>query len=100
VSRDQGVARSFREVADRFVDVAARDYTAAGRGGGAIVMLPTFGDAIVVQPAVQRVQLPPWVVEAHIAQTQELGAESADFVDELTVALEEIDSAARRAGCW
>ncbi|MBI3768075.1 MAG: DUF4124 domain-containing protein [Deltaproteobacteria bacterium] len=97
VSRDQGVARSLREVADRFLDFAARDYTAGGRG------------AIVVQPAAlttrayaqeERVPLPPWIVEAHIAQTHELGAESTDLVDELTVALEEIDSAARRAGCW
>jgi hypothetical protein len=107
VSRDQGVARSFREVAERFVEVAARDYTAGGRG--AIVVLPTAGDVIVAQRATltmsayaqeERVPLPPWVVEAHIAQTHELGAESTDLVDELSVALEEIDTAARRAGCW
>jgi hypothetical protein len=97
VSRDQGVARSFREVAEQFVSVAARDYTAGGR------------DAVVAQPVgltmlgyvrEERVPLPPWVVEAHIAQTHELGAESAGLVDELTVALEEIDTAARRVGCW
>ena len=80
VSRDQGVARSFRAVAEHFVAVAADGY-GAGQGSG-------------------RVEIAPWIVDAHVAQTQELGAEAGDFVDELTVALEEIDGAARARGCW
>jgi hypothetical protein len=97
VSRDEGIARAFHDIAEEFVTVARRDYTAGGRG------------AIVVQPAAftrlaygreERVPLPPWLVDAHIAQAGELGAESSSLVNELTVALEEIDGAARRAGCW
>jgi len=42
----------------------------------------------------------PWAVEAHVAQTDQLGAESGAFVDELAAALEEIDAAARSIGCW
>ncbi len=80
VSRDQGVARSFRTVAEHFVNVAAENYR-AGEGAGSV-------------------DVPPWIVEAHIAQTRELGEEAGDFVDELTVALEEIDGAARARGCW
>jgi hypothetical protein len=97
VSRDQGVARSFREAAEQFVDVARRDYTAGGRD--AVVVRRGAFSTLAYVPE-ERVPLSPWVVEAHIAQTRELDAESSGLVDELSVALEEIDSAARRAGCW
>jgi hypothetical protein len=80
VSRDEGVARSFRAVAEHFVAVAANGY-GAGQGAG-------------------RVEIAPWIVDAHVAQTHELGEEAGEFVDELTVALEEIDGAARARGCW
>jgi len=46
------------------------------------------------------VVLPEWLPEAHAAQTAEIAAETEAFVDELTIALEEIDRAARAAGCW
>ncbi len=46
------------------------------------------------------VVLPEWLPEAHAAQTAEIAAETEAFVDELSVALEEIDRAARDAGCW
>jgi hypothetical protein len=98
VSRDQGVARSFRAIAEAFVDVAARGYaTEPGRG-------VTLGNGLLRQAAytgnAPGVAIPPWLVEAHIAQTGELSAEAGDLVDELTVALEEIDAAARASGCW
>lgn len=97
VSRDQGVAGTFREAAERFAEIAGRGYVAGGRDA----LVPNAGAlrTLAYVPE-QRVPLPSWVVDAHIAQTNELGKESAGFVDELTVALEEIDSAARQAGCW
>jgi hypothetical protein len=76
VSRDQRVARSFGAFAEDFSAIAARGYAA------------------------RDVRIPPWVVEAHVAQTKEIGDETADLVEELTVALEEIDHAARARGCW
>lgn len=97
VNRDQGVERSFRELAERFVDVAGRGYVAGGRG---VVVAEEGALTPVAYAPEDRVPLAPWIVEAHIAQTGELSDESTALVDELTVALEEIDAAARRAGCW
>jgi hypothetical protein len=97
VNRNQGVARSFHAVAERFVTVARHGHTA---GGGRVLALQPGALTTVSYVPEERVPLPPWTVEAHIAQTDELGAESADLVEELTVALEEIDAAAQRAGCW
>lgn len=54
-----------------------------------VEMLPP---TVVVQPR--------WLVDAHAVQTAEIAAETEAFVDELTIALEEIDRAARAAGCW
>ena len=51
-------------------------------------------------PPGRGVRLSPWLVEAHIAQLNELARETEEFVDELTIALEEIDRAARARGCW
>lgn len=97
VNRDQGVARSFHAIAERFVKVAAQGHAA---GGGRVLALQPGALTTVTYVSEERVPLPPWAVEAHIAQADELGAESADLVEELTVALEEIDAAAQRAGCW
>jgi len=47
--------------------------------------------------------IPPFIRQQRsrfIAQADQLGVESAAFVDELTAALEEIDAAARSVGCW
>ena len=46
------------------------------------------------------IPLDPWIVAAHASQTASLAAESDALVEELTVALEEIDRAARASGCW
>jgi hypothetical protein len=46
------------------------------------------------------VPLDPWIVKAHVSQTEKLASESDDLVAQLTVALEEIDRAARAVGCW
>ena len=97
VNRDQAVARSFHAIAERFVKVAAQGHAA---GGGRVLALQAGALTTLTYVPEERVPLPPWAVEAHIAQTDELGAESADLVEELTVALEEIDGAAQRAGCW
>jgi len=102
VSRDQGVARSFRAIAEHFVEVAGRDYTAGGRDAVLVPVVATdaHGPATFVAAEEERVPLPPWAVEAHVAQTDQLGEESGAFVDELAAALEEIDAAARSIGCW
>lgn len=98
VSRDQGVARSFRAIAEAFVAVAARGY-ATGSAQALTLGNGVFSPAVYIEPPAG-VVLPPWVVDAHIAQTAELSGEAGDLVDELTVALEEIDEAARASGCW
>jgi hypothetical protein len=46
------------------------------------------------------IPLDSWIVDAHVAQTARIASESDDLVDQLTVALEEIDRAARASGCW
>lgn len=96
VSRDQGVARSFRAIAENFVAVEAAGYVT----GGAARPAGVRSAALSSGEGSARVRIPPWVVEAHIAQTRELAEEAADFVDDLTAALEEIDAAARARGCW
>ncbi len=80
VSRDGAVAESFRAAAQRFAAVAARGYVAGAPGA--------------------ELQLPEWIVDVHVAQVRELATETAQLTDELTVALEEIDGAARTRGCW
>jgi len=79
-NRNQYVARSFREIAEMFAAVAARGYTLDGGDG--------------------RGGIAPWIVEAHVAQADQIAGETRELVDELTVALEEIDRAARANGCW
>jgi hypothetical protein len=62
--------------------------------GGAV----PSGRTLVEEP--WGVALPPWLVDGHIAQTAALADETEAFVEELAIALEEIDLAAQRAGCW
>src|SRR6185295_11028825 len=101
VSRDQAIARSFRAIAEDFAGIADRGYVASAPGGDVVlVQAGAYASPVVVGTAATSVALPPWVVEAHIAQTATLGAETASLVDELTVALEEIDRAARARHCW
>lgn len=80
VSRDHGVARSFRDIAKEFATAATRRYLVGPENAG--------------------VQLPAWIVEAHVAQVDEIASETASLANELTVALEEVDHAARARGCW
>lgn len=99
VSRDQGVARSFRAVAERFVRARERGAVVEGPGGALETPRTPLVPAAYAVGGRQLV-LPPWVVEAHVAQADELADEAANLVEELTVALEEIDRAARASGCW
>ena len=100
VNRDTGVAGSFRDIARDFVRVAGTGNvaTASGfRAAGASGMFTS--DAATLAPYMS-VPLDPWIVSAHASQTGTLAAESDALVEELTVALDEIDHAARTRGCW
>ena len=46
------------------------------------------------------IPLDPWIVAAHVSHTASLAEESDELVTQLTVALEEVDRAARATGCW
>jgi hypothetical protein len=52
------------------------------------------------RPADAAVGQPAWLMDASAAQTAELAAEIDEFNAELTVAHEEIESAAHAQGCW
>jgi hypothetical protein len=78
VSRNQDVARTFRVAAVYMASPPTERETSQGQG----------------------VILPPWLVEATVAQTTELAAETEEFLEELTVAREEIQRAAHASGCW
>lgn len=99
-SRDAGVARSFGDIAQRFVRVQLEGNNAVAsgfrtaRGEGMLT-----SDAAVLSPYMT-VPLDPWIVKAHVSQTEHLAGESDELVAQLTVALEEIDRAARAVGCW
>lgn len=99
-SRDAGIARSFREIARSFVRVELDGNVATASGFRAALAEGMLrSDADVLAPHVT-VPLDPWIVKAHVAQTDQLATESDHLVDQLTVALEEIDRAARASGCW
>jgi hypothetical protein len=102
VDRNTRVAAPFREIAERYIEIALRGYEATPLGGGegAPVVAGPDTMAALAQPVPQRALLSPWVTEAHVTQLSELARETRDFVEELTVALEEIDRAARARGCW
>lgn len=99
-SRDAGIGRSFREVAERFVHVGAENDTAVASGFRAALADGMFASDAAQLAPFMTVPLAPWIVSAHVAQTERLADESLALVEELTVALEEIDRAARATGCW
>jgi len=99
-SRDAGVARSFREIASSFVRVEREGNNATASGFRVAVADGMFtSDAMQLAPHMT-IPLDPWIVAAHVSQTESLATESDQLVDQLTVALEEIDRAARATGCW
>lgn len=105
VSRDQRIARSFHAIADDFSAIATGGYIAGRRAHVAAERRrdPTRelrATETIAELAGPSIELPPWIVEAHIAQTGAIGDEAAELVEELTVALGEIDGAARARGCW
>jgi hypothetical protein len=96
-------ARPFREIAERFAAIAADGYETRGLGFEAVSptrALTATGGAAVLAGLDHPTAVAPWIVDAHVAQMDELARESEELVDELTVALEEIDRAARAARCW
>jgi len=99
-SRDAGIARSFHDVASDFVRVGREENVATASGFRAAVADGMFvSDARALAPFMT-VPLDPWIVAAHVSQTESLATETDELVDQLTVALEEIDRAARATGCW
>jgi hypothetical protein len=99
-SRDHGIARSFHDIAREFVRVRLEGDVAVASGFRAAVADGMFtSDARTLAPFMS-VPLDPWIVAAHVSQTDRLAEESDALVEQLTVALEEIDRAARATGCW
>jgi hypothetical protein len=99
-SRDVGVARSFRDIARDFVRVAREGNVAVASGFRVELAKGMFtSDANELAPYMS-IPLDGWIVDAHVAQAARIASESDDLVDQLTVALEEIDRAARASGCW
>ncbi len=99
-SRDAGVARSFHEIARTFVAVEREGNDATASGFRAALENGMFrSDALELAPHMT-IPLDPWIVRAHVSQTESLAGESDQLVQQLTVALEEIDRAARASGCW
>lgn len=99
-SRDAGIARSFREVAREFARVRFEGNVATASGFRAALDDGMFAsDALQLAPHMT-IPLSPWIVATHVSQTENLATESDTLVEQLTVALEEIDRAARASGCW
>lgn len=99
-NRDAGIARSFSDIAQSFVHVQHQGNNAVASGFRAAVANGiSTSEAIELAPFMT-VPLDPWIVKAHVSQTEQLASESDDLVAQLTVALEEIDRAARAVGCW
>lgn len=99
-SRDVGIARSFRDIARDFVRVAREGDVAVASGFRVELARGMFtSDARELAPYMT-VPLDSWIVDAHVAQTARIATESDELVEQLTVALEEIDRAARAVGCW
>jgi hypothetical protein len=82
LSRNDNLARTFETASARFESSLGGDGEAAEAS------------------AIDRLNLPPWLVETVAAQTAELAVEIDEFMEELTVAREEIDGAAQARGCW
>ena len=105
VGRDGPVATGFREIAEMYEAMIDNDYTTFQAPAEIQFLYEAAEEARPygvqwTSDQMPGVRLPDWLVEAHAAQTDELGHETDAYVDELTVALEEIDRAARAAGCW
>lgn len=98
-NRDAGIARSFSEIAQDFVRVSEEGNVAVASGFRAVRTDLFTSDAMQLAPHLS-VPLDAWIVAAHAAQTEDLAADSETLVQQLTVALEEIDRAARATGCW
>ena len=99
-SRDHGIARSFHDIAREFVRVKLEGDVAVASGFRTAVAEGMFtSDARTLAPFMT-VPLDPWIVAAHVSQADSLADESDELVEQLTVALEEIDRAARATGCW
>ena len=99
-SRDAGIASSFRDIARDFARVRFEGNVATASGFRAALadgMLAS--DALQLAPHMT-IPLSPWIVATHVSQTESLATESDTLVEQLTVALEEIDRAARASGCW
>jgi hypothetical protein len=99
VSRDAGIARSFRDIARAFVRVREEGNVAVASGFRVARTGMLTSDAMQLAPHLT-IPLDPWIVAAHAAQTNDLADDSDALVEQLTVALEEIDRAARASGCW
>lgn len=98
--RDAGIARSFHDIAQAFVRVARDGNLATASGFRAELAEGMFTSDAMQLAAHMTVPLSPWIVAAHASQTEDLAAESDALVEQLTVALEEIDRAARASACW
>jgi hypothetical protein len=98
-SRDAGIARSFHEIAQEFLRVDAEGNVAVASGFRVARRDMFTSDAMQLAPHLS-VPLDPWIVAAHVSQTEDLATDSDTLVEQLTVALEEIDRAARASGCW
>ncbi len=99
-SRDAGIGRSFGDIATAFVRVANEGNNATASGFRVALADGMFtSDAMQLAPHMT-IPLDPWIVAAHVSQTENLARESDELVVQLTVALEEIDRAARASGCW
>lgn len=99
-SRDAGIARSFADIARSFVRVQLEGNNAVASGFRAAVADGLFTSEANELAPFMTVPLDPWIVKAHASQTGRLATESDELVAQLTVALEEIDRAARAVGCW
>ena len=99
-SRDAGIARSFRDIARAFIRVGLEESVATASGFRAELEEGMFTSDVMQLAPHMTIPLSPWIVAAHVSQTENLAAESDALVEHLTVAIEEIDRAARASGCW
>jgi len=84
--RNESVARTFEYAAQRFGSVRT--------DADSSEVIPSGSDLVT------GVRLPAWVVGSTAASSAELATEINEFSEELVVARQEIDRAARAQGCW
>lgn len=99
-SRDAGVARSFRDIAQAFLRVQLEGNNAIASGFRVARAEGMFASEAAELAPHMTVPLDPWIVKAHVSQMERLASESDHLVEQLTIALEEIDRAARASDCW